>query len=177
METVQTTTNHLVLLAELAKTSDCRFASLIYTNQKGESSKYLLHLNVHYLKVLARDLKVLQSTKPENDTEALALQELIESLKESIETKGHNSRYTKEGYYTPLFNGVKFHENELYVNAFVIKREVLIKGTYKEVNSSAKTIAKNKFRKLLKSGQFREFKIDLNQVHMMKLNGKTLVIE
>ncbi len=170
------TKNPLDVLKELVKTGDCRFASLIYTNKQGETSRYLLHLNVNYLRVVARDLKVLAGVKTENETEVVAKNEVMASLEETIETKGHNSKYTKEGYYTHLIHGVKYAESTLYVNAFVLSRTVLVPGTYKEVNSSAKTIAKNKFRKMLKVGKFREFRIDLNQIHALTLNGKTLVI-
>lgn len=171
------TKNPLDVLKELITTGDCRFASIVYTNKDGETSRYLLHLNVNYLKVLARDLKVLESVKCENGTEVMAKNELMASLSTSIETKGHNPAYTKEDYYEHLIHGVKYHESTLYFNAFVLQRTVLVAGAYKKVNSSAKTIAKNKFRKMLKTGKFREFRIDLNQIHAMALNGKTLIID
>ena len=170
------TSNPLDVLAAFVATGDSRFASIVYTNQHGETSKYLLHLNVNYLRVLARDLKVLGSLKTENQYEEQARQELVNSLTVSIETKGHNPDYTKEGYYTPLVHGVKYHENLLYVNAFVIDRKVLRAGFYPPVNHRPLTVAKNKIRKLLKSGSFREFKIDMNQIEEVRANGKVLEI-
>jgi len=158
------TSNPLDVLQAFVATGDSRFASLIYTNQHGEKSKYLIHLNVKYLKVLARDLKVLGSLTTETATEEEARQKLMASLRLSIETNGHNPDYTKEGYYTPLVHGVKYHDNQLYVNAFVISRTVITPGFYPPVNHRPLTVAKNRLRRLLKSGSFREFKLDMNQI-------------
>lgn len=170
------TSNPLDVLQAFVATGDSRFASLVYTNQHGETSKYLVHLNVNYLKVLARDLKVLGSLKTESPIEEEARQKLMASLHMSIETKGHNPDYTKEGYYTPLVHGVKYHENQLYVNAFVISRTVIKAGFYPKVNHRPLTVAQNKLKKLLKSGAFREFRIDMNQIEEVKANGKVLEI-
>ena len=170
------TSNKLDVLAAFVKTGESRFASLIYTNQKGETSKYLLHLHVNYLKVLERDLKVLRSLMTTSAIEETARQELIASIKLSIETKGHNPNYTKEGYYTPLVHGVKYHDDDLYVNAFVVSRTVIQAGFYQHVNHKPLTVAKNKMKKLLKSGAFREFKINMNQIDEVRSDGKVLEI-
>jgi hypothetical protein len=170
------TSNPLDVLQAFVATGDSRFASLTYTNQHGETSKYLLHLNVKYLKVLARDLKVLGSLKTESEIEEQARQKLTASLQLSLETKGHNPNYTKDGYYTRLVHGVKYHDDQLYVNAFVVSRTVIKAGFYPTVNHKPLTVAQNKLKKLLKSGSFREFKIDMNQIDEVKANGKTLEI-
>jgi hypothetical protein len=57
-----------------------------------------------------------------------------------------------------------------------LTKKVLVEGVYPKVNSAAKTIAKNKIRKLLPVGNFREFAIDLTQVEQMKINGNVIEI-
>jgi hypothetical protein len=167
------TSNPLQLLKEFLATGESRFVSLTYTNKQGEKSKYLVHLNVNYKKVVARDLKVLNATTC-TGVEEVARQELLASYSSTLE--GFNPNYTKHGYYEVLAHAVKFHENELYINAFVVSRTVIVPGEYKTVNSSAKTIAKNRLRKLMKVNKFREFKLDLNQIEDVKINGKVIEI-
>ena len=168
----------LVILKELLATKESRFASITYTNQKGETSKYLLHLNVNYGRVLANDLKALQRIDRTSLTgvELQALDELIASVQSSI--NGFNPNYTKHDYYEVLTPGfpVKFHEDTLYVNAFVVKKVVIVPVEYPAVKSSAKTIAKNKMRKLLKTNKFREFRLDLTQIESVRMNGKIIEI-
>jgi hypothetical protein len=172
----------LDVLKEMMKQNESRFASFRYTNKENETSLYLVHLNVNYLKILRRDLKVLEAINPSelNETEKVALDEVIASVRESIASAlagTVNSGYTKAGYYEYLTRGIKYNdEGQLYVNAFVVSKKVLVAGTYKKVNSSAKTIAKNGFRKMLKQSKFREFRIDLSQLQAIKMNGTTIEI-
>lgn len=167
--------NVLEILKELIAThGESRFASFTYTNKQGETSHYLLHLNVNLKKVLARDLKVLRTAEAASEIEREALDAVIKSAETSLITDFHNPAYTKEGYYEYLMRGVKYHENQLYVNAFVVKRTVLTPGTYKEVKSKPLTIAKDKFRAMMKMNKFREFRLDLSQIQSVKMNGKIL---
>ena len=171
----------LTVLKETMKTTESRFASFRYTNKEGETSVYNVHLNVNYLKILRRDLKVLEAIDPTQlvEIEQVALAEVIASVRESIAANlagTVNSGYTKAGYYEYLTKGVKYNEQgELYINAFVVKKTVLTPGNYKKVNSSAKTIAKNGFRKMLRQSKFREFRIDFTQLGGIKMNGKSIV--
>lgn len=165
----------LAILKELFATTESRFASFVYRNKEGELSHYLVHLNVNYKKILQRDLKVLQSIRPETTLEAEALNEMISSLKETLET-GRNSNYTKEDYYTHLTKSVKYHETTLYINCFVVSKTVLEPGQYKTVKHSEKTLAKNKFRKMMKQSKFREFRLDMTQIYEIRINGKVIEI-
>jgi hypothetical protein len=169
--------NSLILLREFLATKSCRFARLRYTNTHGETSVYDLHLNVRYLRVLKRDLAFLLKMKVSTALEVQAREELIASLRTSIETEAHNPAYTKAGYYEHITEGIKENaEGQIYVNAFVLRKTVEIPGQYKEVKSKPLTIAKNKIRKQLKAGQFREFRLDLTQIHSINMNGKTIEI-
>ena len=162
------------VLQEVLKTKDSKFCSFVYTNQQGEKSKYLVHLNVNIKKIYERDIKFLESYLPSNDIERLAHAELLSSMRTSIETNFNNPNYTKAGYYETMTKAVKFHEDTIYIHGFVISKVTIERGEYKTVNSSAKTIAKNGIRKLLKSSKIREFKLNANQLEIAKLNGKTI---
>lgn len=160
------------LIAELTAMGMSRFVSFKYTNREGETARHTLHLNVHYGKVCRRDLVVLRGVVPVGATEVEAYKQLTESLEDSI--AGKNLRYTKIGYYTPYCKGMKRRGSIVYVNAFSISKVVLVPVVYKTVKHSPLTVAKNKFRNLGRLRKFKEFRLDLMQIHGVCLNGKTL---
>jgi hypothetical protein len=170
------TTNTLSILSEFLKIQGNKFVTLTYRNKQGELSKYTIFVGALLKNTYEKDIKTLEKIVPTNEIETIARQELIDSMKTSIETNFNNPEYTKLNYYDHITRNVKFHENTLYVNSFVLSREVIEQGTYKTVNSSPKTIAKNKFRKMLKMSKFREFRIDVSQINSLSINGKRLVI-
>ncbi len=165
----------LKVLSEALKTRESRFASFKYTNKHGETSRYLVHLNVNYQKLLKADLKIAMAFEPSNEIEEKAKKEIIDSLTESIQT-GKNSRYTKEGYYEHLSPSVKCSDTNVYINGLVIDKKVLTPGTYPTVNSRPLTIAKNKIRKLMRHEKYREFVLD-RSMHTVKINGKTIELD
>jgi hypothetical protein len=167
----------LDVLTQLLKTNESRFLSLVYRKKNGELGKYLLHLNVNLRTVYERDLAILSKVKATTMLASWAKRELIASLRESLETNFHNSRYTKAGYYTHLAKSVKYNDKgQMYFNAFVVSKTVLEAVSFERVNSAPETIAKNRLRKLLKSNKFREFRIDMNQLKTMKINGNVISI-
>ena len=56
------------------------------------------------------------------------------------------------------------------------RKTVIVAGTYKTVNSRAKTIAKNDIKKNLKSDKYRTFVIK-NLSGTLKINGDTIDID
>jgi hypothetical protein len=172
-----TTSNPLQVIKEFLSTDKSRFVSVVYTAKgTGEKARHLLHLNVHYGRVVARDLNVLNATITETPLEAQAKTELIDSLKSTLE--GYNPNYTKHGYYEQLVPNrpVFFHQNTLYIKGFSVDKKVIEAGVYKEVKSAPLTLAKNRLRKLLKVNKFREFILDLDRIETVKINGKVLEI-
>ena len=112
------------------------------------------------------------------EIEKQACQELIDSLTESLEKGvGNNSAYTCKDVYIPLCRGVKLQKEngQVHVTGFALSKVVLEPGEHKKVNSSPKTIAKDKLRKIMKSGKFRQFV--LPALSVAKINGKTLEID
>ena len=87
-----------------------------------------------------------------------------------------NAAYTKKGQYIPIGNGANLNtsDNSIQLFGLVLTKTVLRAGVYPHVNSAPKTIAKNKIRKLLPVGNFREFALDMTQVEQMKINGDVI---
>lgn len=177
--------NSIVTNVESTFNTGCRFISLTYTNEQGETSKYNLLMGVRLESLYKSDKRFLTSYVPTlTGVDAVAGQELLDSINESI-TKGigNNSQYTLKGYYKPVTsNGeVKLHTSEsgetfLYVRGYVLRKTVITKGEYPVVKSSPKTIAKNKIRKTLKSGKLRTFKLNVSVLHSIRMNGMEIEI-
>lgn len=172
--------NNGSLLAPLASLSNvgARFASFTYASKgSGEVARHVVALGVNVERAYRRDLAVLQGKRNTlSGVELQACDELIASLQNSLEKGiGNNDAYTCADTYTPVCKGVKVHKEngELHVFGFSMGKTVLEAGEHKKVKSSEKTIAKNKLRKGLKSGKFRQFAF--GNVASARIEGKTLV--
>lgn len=168
----------------------------------GEVSNFTINVGLSVEKAKQRDLKKLQSCDEnqlktiaknigiEFETCKKALNELtasaIKNLNPDIKKRSAGSQAQTNAYKT-LCNGLKVlssdYENLLFgrtnqITGYVfgqrISKTVLIKGTYKTVNSSAKTIAKNEIKKALNltSHKFRNFIIP--NITAANLQGETL---
>ena len=167
----------ITLLNQFLSIKGNKFVNLTYRNKAGELSKYTIMVGALLKNSYEKDLKKLKLMKTTNAVEEQARQELIESMMKSIETKFQgNPNYTKKDYYEHLDRNVKMHEGNFYLNSFVISKNVIEPGEYKKVNSSEKTIAKNKMRKQLRQSKFREFKLELDKIQSASLNGKRFEI-
>lgn len=158
----------------------CRFVSLLYrAKETGELAKHTILLNVRRERCLKVDLENLQRHRPSlKGIMAEAADELIESINETL-TTGHNSRYTKQGYYDRQGNGNVQVSVKLvaYVRGYQIRKEIVERGHYKRVMSRPLTIAKNKLRGDLKNTRCREFIITPENFKMARLEGKVIVID
>lgn len=177
--------NILVSSVEETFKSGARFIGMTYTNEAGAVTRYNLILGISLTSLYKSDLRSLKSLRPSlNGIDLIACDELIASIENSL-TKGigNNDNYTLKGYYTPITKNkeVSLHTDEngethLYIRGYVVKSTVLKEGTYPHVNSSAKTLAKKKIEKTLKRGKIRTFKINVNVLHSVRLNGMTVEI-
>ena len=161
---------------------ESRFASVVYTEQEkgnvivAETSKYLLHLNMDYGKVLAHDLRTLKACPvPESDIEKQALAEVIESVRVSLET-GANPAYTLAGYYEHLSPSIAIHESMVYITGYCIKRLPIVEGTYRIVKHKPLTVAKDRYRTLCKRSRWRTLRVDPNMLHEVKANKHTIIV-
>lgn len=187
IETLKNTTlaTALTSAVEDTKRTGARFIGLTYTNEKGETSRYNLIMGIDIVSLYKSDLRTLKALRPSlTGIKAVACDELIASVTESL-TKGigNNSAYTLKGYFTPITpNGeVKLHVDEagetfLYIRGYSLRKTVITPGTYAHVNSSAKTLAKKEIEKSLKRGKIRTFKINVNALHTVAMNGMTIEI-
>ena len=164
------------------------FASIFYTNKSGETARHLVNVNASLQNAKAKDLKTLEALT-DKDLEAVMLENPnldIETLREalaemiqSIVKPNENRSNGQIEAYTRINEAMKYHNTtgDIYLFALRVKKEVIQSGTYKEVKSAPKTIAKRKIEKHfdLKAPNFVNFKID--QMFSAKLNGDTLVFE
>ena len=178
--TSATVQDFAALVAMLDGNKSARFVSLTYrAKETGELARHTILLNVNRNRCLAVDLANLQKLRPSLDgIKAVACDELIASINETL-TTGSNSQYTKKGYYEGQGTGnVQVSVKDVcYVRGYAVSKDVIEKGEYKTVKSSAKTIAKNELRKALKNTRCREFRITPENFLMARHDGKAIVID
>ncbi len=179
------------IIAEITKAvtkiKGCQFASLTYLSKTaGELARYTANFGFSYHQIVEKSITELEILIRENEnvwdaTWKLAASELMASFKETIAAHARgeqNAAYTKKGQYIPLGGGANLNvaDNTIQLFGLVLTKKVLVEGVYPKVNSAPKTVAKNKIRKLLPVGNFREFAMDLSQVEQMKINGSVIEI-
>lgn len=168
------TLNAEQLNARLSGNQACKFASFTYTNNYGETSQYLVLLNVDYRRCVEDDIAFLNQFIPRTELEAQAKQELLASFSAFLDGE---SKSTKKNYYKPVGKTVKIGENDcVYIVGMVLEKKVITPGEpRKPVNSNPLTVEKNKLRKLLKTSRYREFKVSA-PYFVAKTNGETIEI-
>ena len=157
-------TNPFALLTSIvnANGKGTRFASLTYEAKgSGEIARHTIRLGASVEAAYKKDLATLKAKLPAlKGIEAIACGEMIASLAESIgKGAGNNSAYTNADTYSHIAKGIKVHKEtgEVHLTGFSRQKAVIVEGFHKKVNSSEKTLAKNKLRKGLLSGKFRQF--------------------
>lgn len=173
-------TQSFKLLSELTQTKSARFVSFTHQSKSsGEIARHTIRFGASIENAYRADLAKLEKLKPALAGVALeACNELIASLRESLEKGiGNNSAFTGADTYVSIAKGIKAHKEtgEIYVSGFSRSKVVIEKGAEKVTKSSAKTIEKNKLRRLLLSGKFRQFALPATL--SARVNGKELVFE
>jgi hypothetical protein len=154
------------------------FASLQYENANHEQQKVLVNIGVSYESVKTKDIHTLETlnlVELINDKFDLSILTIArDELLESIKTPNENKSKGQIDAYTHINHGLKFHNEtgEIYIFGMLVNKTVTKEGVYKEVKSSEKTLAKNYIRKLLKTTQYRQYKVDMTSV--AKLKGETI---
>jgi len=158
----------------------------------GELANFVINTNINVMNAKKADLQALLSV---NDSQLIelsnkfniafdicktALNELIQSLtkniSENLSDRTVNSQ-AQTNAYVNIGNGlrVNIESNQLHVFGLFINKTVLINGMPKKaVNSSQKTMAKNKLQKELnlKASKFRTFII--NNADSLKIKGNVI---
>lgn len=180
-----------------------QFAFITYTTKEtnyrtAETSIYKLNIGANIENLYKSDIETLNKLTVEQIKDnpkfsqfneyqiMLAKCEILDSLKESLDKGiGNNSKFTKQGYYIHLNKNIKYSVNEnneinqLYINALVESKEVLLPATIKKTKNSAdNTIIKSLIdSNYLKRSKFREFRIDVNQIKSANISKHQLLID
>ena len=148
-----------------------------YTNSSNEVSNSLINVGINYEKSKKQDIEFLENInlsdyefKSPKDVLIEAKNELIASFLKPDEKRSNGQKDA----YTTIFSGVKVHNETgmLYIYGYRVNKTVIKEGEYKTVKSSPKTIAKNELRKLLKTGKFTQYAIEIGNTLTAK--GETI---
>jgi hypothetical protein len=155
----------------------CKFASLTYTaKESGETARHTVLLGFSYKTSVEKSLLELEIQRPSlTGIDAIAADELLESFRKTLD--GTQDSYTKAEIYTDTaISGLKVNTNDNTLQLFGLthSKVVLVPGFHKVVKSSEKTIAKNKLRKSLPVGKFREYALDSGAIHTARINGEVI---
>ena len=169
------------IIATLAKTTGCRFASFVYTaKSSGEVARHTVLLGFSYMNSVQASLNQLREMF-NSLTDPLGYQaagELIESFNATL--NGTQTGFTKAGQYIPTgVSGLNVNSTDgsLQLYGLAQSKTVIIDGTHKVVKSAPLTIAKNELKKKLPLGKFREFALDVGNIHAIRANGDVLEFE
>ncbi len=166
-----------------------------YENSKGEVSNQTLLVGFSYAKLLKKDMQTLIEfnitpivKKYGKEVTMKAYEELLRSLakvtateeeKEQLRKNGDSTIKRSDGQsdaYITLAKGITQHKTDGTIKIFgmCVAKTVLDEGTYKTVNSSAKTLAKKEIKKLanLSNNKIRRF--NFADVSVLKLQGVTV---
>jgi len=165
------------LIAAIGGIEGCRFASLTYTaKESGETARHTVLLGFNYRTAVEKSLLELEISFPSlSGIEAVAAEELIESFRKTL--NGTQDAYTKADIYADTaVPGLKVNtnDNSLQLFGLVQSKVVLVPGVHKVVKSADKTIAKNKLRKSLPIGKFREYALDSGAIRTARVNGEVI---
>lgn len=165
------------LINALQNENSASFCYLEYRNEANELSRYKLLLNTNFMNLYKDDLNTLSNLQVTSEVEIQAKNELLASINKAIDTEfQHEANPTKN--MTSIQKSIKYHEekDELYFHCLSLEKKVIEEGTYKSVNSSAKTIAKNKIKKNLKQSKIRFFKLNIDKIQKVSVNNTRLLI-
>ena len=153
----------------------------------GEVSNYIVNVGLSVENAKRKDLEKLRNCT-DADLQAiadkkgldfnickLALQELTASAEKNLSSnplERSNQSQAQTDAYINITSAIRYHEGNETFHIFGqrIRKEVVVKGTYKEVKSSAKTLAKKAIKTKLNftSDDFRDFIIDnVSQVSIL----------
>lgn len=168
-------------IAQFIRDNSSRFISIVYTNSDGEKSRYIIQPIPDMEKAYQRSLKKLNLMRPRDEIGKTARQELINSVKESLEKGiGNNSQNTQKDVVKEHKDNIIYLPEKGAINfmAMQVSKKVIEPSPVekKKVNSAPKTIAKNKMRKKTPIGRIRTFSINLDKIESISCRGMKLQI-
>jgi hypothetical protein len=178
----------------MANLNGAKFINLNYykSETSGEIANHNILTNIVVMNakkkdadtLLKADAKVIASKSAKSiavDIFTTALTEMrvsaVKNISENKEDRTTASQAQTDAY-LPITNALRIHKEtgKLHIFGFANQKKVLVKGEFKAVNSSDKTLAKKEITKVLKlrAGKFRTYIVD--NIESVKLEGKTLTI-
>ena len=187
----------VVLIAKTIKGTSFVGLRNYESSSSGEVSNQTILVGIDYSKVLQNDLNVLRLKKDEIFAElskeisaellAQAYDNVLSSLvkrtaseeeKEILRLANDKTIILSDAQsnaYSTLAKGVRLHQesNTIHISGLAIRKEVLVKGEYKETKSRDLTIAQERIKKFceFKELKFRNFKFNNGEV---KIQGVTI---
>lgn len=182
METNITGIAQLVTLISQIKTPS--FIRIInYSNDKGggEVANYTINIGIKFENAKASDKAWLQDEKNlalvdfgSADIAVHATSARLEMLASHL--KQNNQSKAQTDAYETLCPNVRLHKEKqrIYIYGFVVRKDVIVEGNYKSVDSDTLTIAKRKIGDHLKATKFRQFAFD--KLASVKVKGEEIEI-
>lgn len=148
-----------------------------YTNKYGEVANNLINVGASYEKAKQKDIEFLENLNfadYEFKSDLSLLDEARKALIAAFIKPDENRSEGQINAYTQIVKGVKVHNETgvLYIYGYREKKEVLTKGEYPAVKSRPLTIAKDELRKLLRTGKFTQYALEVGNT--IRANGETL---
>jgi hypothetical protein len=158
----------------------CKFLTFLYQSKgTGEVAKYQINFGISYHAACEADKALIEGYTPANEIEAEAKAEMLKSLTETL-TEGVSSSYTQKDTFENIGKGISQHKEtgEIYIYGFVQSKQQIEPPTTpkKDVNSSAKTIAKRTIEKALecKRNKFAKFVLNPENIGGIKVCGEVI---
>ena len=148
-----------------------------YTNKFGEVSNNLINVGANYEKAKQKDIAFLENinfSDYEFKSNLSLLDEARKVLIASFIKPDENRSNGQINTYTHIVSGVKVHNETgvLYVYGYRENKQILTNGEYPIVKSKPLTIAKDELRKLLRTGKFTQYALEIG--NEIRANGETL---
>lgn len=179
--TVSTTALKVIALVKNAFSNSLTGVSFFsirnYESSTGEVANYLINVGINYEKSKQDDIETLRNldvTKLDAKSSKVDLMKAKTDLILAFEKPNENRSNGQIDAYTTICSGVKVHNEtgKLYIYGYRVNKTILVEGEKKVVNSSTSTIAKNELRKLLKTGKFTQFAVEVGNT--LKAQGETI---
>jgi len=164
--------------------------------KSGEIAHYTVNVNIGIETAKKKDFQTLQSvtdtdvnnmvkqTNFDVETVKLALSEMIASAEKNLSANLNERSKQSQGQtdaYVPVAKGVKLHKETMQLHIFgMIQSKKVVpncEGTFKQVKSADKTLAKKAWTKYLnlRAGKFRNFVV--NSLDSIQITGDTVTVK
>lgn len=148
-----------------------------YTNKFGEVTDNLINIGINYETSKKQDIEFLENINLTEHEFKSTQNDIVDAKRELIEAFLKPDENRSNGQieaYEHICKGVKVHKESglLYIYGYRVSKKVIKEGNYPKVNSKALTIAKNELRKLLKTGKFTQYSIEVGNT--LKAKGETI---